>query len=114
MTPQHFNVEFLKYYEKDVVDSITQKVKAGRAARGQDAKDYSISAEAVYVYSGPIRLAVVRLTDSDTAKQVLITGIVGAELRRIACVRASPEAIPITSGPCGEKIAEVFGAPVKD
>jgi hypothetical protein len=66
------------------------------------------SSEAVYVESRGTKLAVIRLSPGDGSRVVYVAGIVGRELKRVACARTSLAAIPITYGPCADKIAEVF------
>jgi hypothetical protein len=43
---------------------------------------------------------------------VLILGVVGDQIKRVTCLRKSPDPIVITQGACGEKISEVFNVKI--
>jgi hypothetical protein len=76
---------------------------------------FDVTSEATYFESGSTKLAIIRLRWSDgsnhapIANHALIAGVVGKELKRVTCVRDSPETIPVSYGTCAEKVKEVFG-----
>ncbi len=90
------------------------KINAIKAlkAQGQPAVAPSVVANSVYAYAGPTKLAVIRLTVGGSVAMVSLVGIIGSEMRHVGCVRESVEPIPITLGPCGEKIKEIFDAEI--
>lgn len=109
VTQQNFDLQFLKSLEAYTVERVTLKAKEFLASQGHANTQLNISSEAIYAESGPMKLAVIRLRGSDGSNQIFITGIVGNELKRVACIRNSTETIPISYGICAEKINEVFG-----
>lgn len=101
---------FLKKLEEYTVERMTLRTKERLASQGLANVQVDFTAESTYVEIGARKLAVIRLHDgSDASRQVVIAGVVGAELKRVWCVRRSPENIPVTSGVCGERVEEVFG-----
>lgn len=109
VTQEQWDLNFLKNLESYTIDRVRIKAKEYLASIGQQNVAIDITSEATYVETGSIKLAVVRMQDA-TSRQIIIAGIVGKELKRVACIRASAEAIPVSYGPCGDKITEVFGA----
>ena len=109
-TPKQMDIAFLRRLEEHTVTSIKEKVRKNHAAQGYSGPDLDLQAESVFVEAGGNKLAVVRLRGSDNSFSVFLLGIVGNELRKIACTRTHPDPIPITSGTCSEKVKEVFGA----
>ena len=112
VTQQNFDMHFLKNLEAYTVERVTLKAKEFLASQGHTNTQLNISSEAIYAESGSMKLAVIRLRGSDGSNQVFITGIVGNELKRVACIRKSTETIPISYGICAEKINEVFGTKI--
>lgn len=110
VTSNQMDIPFLRRLEQHTITSIKEKVRKSRAAKGYSGPDLELQAESVFVEAGSNKLAVVRLRGSDNSFSVFLVGIVGNELRKIACTRPHPDPIPITSGPCSEKVKEVFGA----
>lgn len=108
VTQQNFDIRFLKSLEAYTVQRVKVKAKEFLESQGHPNAQLDISSEATYVESGPMKLAVIRLRGSDGSNQVFIDGIIGNELKRVACVRNSTEAIPISYGVCAKKIKEVF------
>lgn len=114
ITQDRMDMVFLKNLEAWTVERF--KLRAGEffASQGRpDAPLADITSEATYVETGPTKLAVIRLRSSAGSSQVFglfVTGVVGTQLKRVACVRNSPGTIPLSYGPCGEKVTEVFGA----
>lgn len=111
VTQQNFDLNFLKNLEVYTVERVKLKAKEYLASQGLPNTNVDFTSEAAYVESGSIKIAVIRLT-SEGSNQVLITGIVGNELKRVACIRNSTETIPISYGVCSDKIKEVFGIEV--
>lgn len=109
LTVNNFDLSFLRYFENTTLDGVKRKAKEHYSSLGVTAPIIEFSSEANYVESGPMKLAVVRLSSSDGARQVFIAGLVGKEFKRVLCVRNTTESIPITYGECAEKIKEVFG-----
>lgn len=110
VTARDMDINFLHRLEQYTVESITEKVKKGRAAQGYSGPDIELMPESVFVEAGANKLAVIRLRGSDNSFSVFLVGIVGNELKKVVCTQSSPDPIPITSGLCGEKVKEVFGS----
>jgi len=108
VTQARWDQTFLKNLESYTRERIAQKAKEYLAANGQPNASVHLESQAVYVESGNSKLAVIRIRGNDGSNQALIHGIVGSQLKRVVCVRNSPEQIPISYGPCGEKVKEVF------
>jgi hypothetical protein len=109
VTQAQWDQKFLNNLESYTRERITQKAKELLAANGQPDATVNLESQAVYVESGNTKLAVIRIQGNDGSNQALIHGIVGNQLKRVGCVRNSTEQIPISYGPCGEKVKEVFG-----
>lgn len=110
VTQDQLSPTFLRNLEAYTVERI--RTLAAQAAKDQGhASQGSVitSSEAVYVEAGGKKLAVLRLEGSDKSSQVMVAGIVGSELVRVLCLRATPERVPLTYGPCNDKIKEAFG-----
>ena len=108
VTQDQMNLDFLKNLEAYTVQRVTAKTNENLAASGHPNLKAQFSSEATYVEGGPTKLALIRLSTTG-ARQIFIAGIVGRELKRVLCLRESEEAIPVASGPCADKIKEVFG-----
>jgi hypothetical protein len=115
ITAANLDLAVLKNLEAYTVERTRLKTRESLASQGQDDANLDLVSEANYVESGTAKVAVIRMRWSDRsnkkdiANQVLIAGVVGAELKRVACVRETPESIPVSYGPCAEKVQEVFG-----
>ncbi len=104
---KNLDMLFLKNLEAYTVERIKTKIRELPSSPQID-----ITSEATYVESGPMKFAVIRLRGSDNSNQVFIHGIVGNELKRVACLSNSTEAIPISYGVCADKVNEVFGTKI--
>lgn len=105
---------YLRGLEAWTVERLRVNALRGLAEEGDNRTDIEIEANSVYVFAGPLKLAVTRVMLDGRAFLVSVVGVVGSELRRVGCVRDSAEPIPITSGPCAKKIRDTFGASVGD
>jgi len=112
VTQKDLNLNFLKRFETLVVRRTKVNARKYLVSQGYPNAKIDISSESTYVYSGSIKLIVIRLSGSDGSNQVFITGIIGNEFKRVVCVRDSKKRIPITSGVCADKIKEVFGTKI--
>lgn len=108
VTQQQMDLDFLRNLEVYTVQRATAKTNEKLAAAGHPDMKVRFTSEATYVESGPIKLALIRLSATG-ARSIFIAGIVGRELKRVLCWRESEESIPVASGPCADKIREVFG-----
>lgn len=111
-TQQDFDLDFLKALEAYTLERYRAKSKEVveyRRSQGEQIDDVDFESEAIYVESGKMKLAVIRFDATEGSNTVVIVGIVGNELRRIACSRNSTERVPLSYGNCAEKIHEVFG-----
>jgi hypothetical protein len=107
VTQQNLDINFLKNLEAYTVERVKAKIR-----ELPNSPYIDITSEATYVESGSMKFAVIRLRGSDDSNQIIVHGIIGKELKRVACLRKSTEAIPISYGECAEKIKEVFGTKI--
>ena len=98
---------FLKNFETYTVERMTARTQDIYKQRGI-AGAVAFSAESNYVELEGAQLAVVRLRGPEGSTAVVLAGILGTELVRVSCVSTAPQEIPITFGPCGQKVREVF------
>lgn len=111
-TQQNFNLNFLKNLETYTVERVKIKTKEYLASQGYPNTNVDFTSDATYIESGSMKLAVIRLRASEGSNQVFIAGIIGNELKKVACLRNSTETIPISYGVCSDKIKEVFGVKI--
>ena len=109
VTQKSFDLRFLQLMEGYVVERTRIKAKEYLASIGKGDQRVELTSEATYVEVGAKKLIVIRITDQQGVGGVTIAGLVGAELKRVTCAKNSPGAPPISFGPCGKKVAEVFG-----
>lgn len=108
VSPEQFDLDFLKKLEVYMVERSTIKAKEYLTSQGYPDANVKYASEATYVESGSMKLAVIRMS-APGLRQVVVAGIVGSEFKRVSCLRASEEAIPITRGVCADKVKEAFG-----
>jgi hypothetical protein len=110
MTRKDMTPDFLTNLENYTRQQIQIKSQAYLEANGVRDKKIVIKADGVYIETGGQKLAVIKVSDQfDMSRTVVINGIVGKEFKRVLCTRATKEPIPISYGPCAEKIKEAFG-----
>lgn len=104
----------LKMLEKRSVEMLEAKTRAYLKAQGQSTQLPKFQSEAHYMQAGSMKLAIVRIRVPNSVNQVLLYGIKGTELRRVACVRTKniEESIPLFYGPCGDRVREVYGVSI--
>ena len=110
VTQADFNLSMLKDFEQRTLSTIRKKTIDQMRSQGDSSPPPKIRSEAHYLEAGRMKLAVVRLISPGSVNQVYTFGIVGSELRRVACVRTENfnQSIPVFSGPCGEKIRQTY------
>jgi len=110
VTQEQLDLNFLNNLEAHTLERVKVKVKDRLMSLGYSDVEPALTSEATYIQSGKTKLAIIRIKGNDAGNQVFISGIAGAELKRIACISASQTTIPVSYGECGEKIREVFGS----
>lgn len=114
-TAVDFNMQMLAAIEKRTVELFVTKTRA--ALRSQGVRDDlpRLQVDSHYVDAQGQRLAVVKIRGGKSINNVSLYGIVGTELRRVACVRTADfdQSIPLFYGPCGVKVKEVFGVDLR-
>ena len=110
VTQDKLDINFLNNLEAYTLERVKIKTKERLVSLGYPDTEVNFMSEATYVQNGKTKLAIVRIKSPNAGNQVHISGIEGAELKRIACVTTSQTTIPISYGKCGEKIKEVFGS----
>jgi hypothetical protein len=113
-TQSDFTPQLLKAMERKTVETIRAKAQAHLKSTGQTTKLPPFQSESHYVSTGGMKLAIVRIKLPGSVNQVIVFGIRGTELHRVACVRTSDFdlSIPIFSGACGDKLREVLGVSI--
>ena len=111
ITQDRMDIDFLKHLEAYTLERVKANTREYRASKGlADLADLSgeITSDPIYAQIGPRKVGVIRI-GSAGLRSVFVVGIVGREMKRVTCVRESEMAIPISYGPCGDKVEEVFG-----
>ena len=111
-TQQDFDINFLNNLEAYTVERLKVNTNKARATQGLAPLQSDITSEAMYVWSGPRKLAVIRFRFPDGSNSVFISGIIGDEFTRIGCIGDPVETISIATGVCAKKVEEVFGAKI--
>lgn len=109
-TPRDLNQEVLQFLERRTVDLFTRKAKEALRSMGKPPELPKLQVASHYLDVGDQRLAIIKISAPKTIRQVFLYGIVGNELRRVACARNAEfeRDIPLSYGSCGSKITEVF------
>ena len=113
-TQSDLDLRMLNAIEQRTVELFSTKVKNALRAQGQPPNLPKLQVNSHYVEAGARKLAVVKIAAPHHINQVFLYGIVGNELRRVACARTSnfDESIPLFYGECGSKVKEVFGVDI--
>jgi hypothetical protein len=110
MGRKDLTMAFLRNLEAYTRTELSKKYQAYLEAQGIHDRHIALKIDGTYLETRGQKLAIIKVSDeSDTSRSIFVTGFVGKELRRVTCIRASKEPIPISYGPCGEKINEAFG-----
>ena len=109
VTQRSFDLGFLQVMESYTLERTRIKANEYLASIGKKNQEAKLTSQATYVESGTKKLIVIRITNEAGSGGVTVAGIVGAELKRVLCTKVTPGVPPISYGPCGQKIAEVFG-----
>jgi len=110
-TQADLNMDMLHFLEQYTVKRAVANAQKHFEAMGYDGK-ISMESNALYVDSGSMKFAVIRMWPSIESVEmgaVSVIGIQGTDLKRVLCLSESREQIPISYGVCGEKIRQVFG-----
>lgn len=105
-TINDMDLAFLHRYEVWVLD----KTKKHAIQRGLDAS--IITASAAYVLSGSQKFAVAYLSDGMFTSTAVIFGIKESQAIRVTCAVGELADVEIMSGPCNDKVRQIFGTPL--
>ena len=108
VTQNSFNQDFLKAMESHIRERTRIKANEYLASIGKGNQQTIAISESTYVELGTRKLIVIRVKDEFDIGAVTIAGIVGTELKRVVCAKFTPGLPPITFGPCGQKVEEIF------
>lgn len=109
LTPQFANA-----LEKHGVSRIASTLEATAKQAGVSMPPAQIHSESTVVQSQGKKLVIVRYEIGSTARAVEVIGISGANAYRVMCTREALDAIPLTTGPCAQKVKEVHGVSIAD
>ena len=114
-TEADLDQEGLKGLENWIVETMLKKGRNKFSELGYNPKDFKpeLDANSVYVTAGGKKLAIIKVNMDDSMRSVTVMGIKGTELHRVSCIRSSNHDIPVWSGPCGDKIYDVFEVSVR-
>lgn len=107
VTTKQMNQNFLKNLETYIVELTKVKINEYLTSKGYPNTKIHLTSEAVYIQSGPQKIAIIRLKGSNS-NHVVAVGVTDKELKRITCISNSVELVSISYGACGDKIKEVF------
>ncbi len=116
LTENDFSMQMLSSIEEWSKGRVLENSKKAFVSQGFSADQFKgkVRAESNYLSMSGKKLGVVNLSvfseNSDQAivKMVRVFGFVDDGIATVSCMRQSDEKIPITFGPCGEKLKEVF------
>ena len=110
ITQANFDQEFMKMTEIWIVEASQKRANEYLASVGKATKNVKLSGKSIYIEKGTKKLMLVRMFDANGALlSITVIGVLGEEIKRVLCIRSTLGQIPISYGPCGKKIAEVFG-----
>ena len=115
VTEADLDQQGLKNLENWIVEMWRQKAKNSFIEMGGKPEAFkpNMTAKSVYVTAEGKKLAIIKVNMDNAVRMVTIMGIVGDELHRVGCLRASNHDIPVWSGECGKKVNEVFGVSIQ-
>jgi hypothetical protein len=96
-----------EYFAKRVYEEASRYLEE----RGEAGLEQPTS-ETVFLEVDGKRLGVTRLHSDGNVGVVLVFGIVGDEFVRVQCMSRSMSRIPLSRGPCREKLQEAFGVSI--
>jgi hypothetical protein len=110
ITQASFDQAFLKMTESWIVERTRVKAKEYLISIGKGTQEVKLISEATYIEKGAKKLMLVRISSPNGApSSITVIGVIGQEVKRVLCARETVGPIPISYGPCGNKITEVFG-----
>jgi hypothetical protein len=111
LSEEDLDAGFLLRLQAQLVAAQTARTREALRANGYSEDFPPPRVSSTYVTSNGHRYGLVRsriAKDDANVEAVLIVGLVDGRLRRVVCTSTVGE-VPISSGPCAEKIAEAFG-----
>ena len=109
ITQASLDSSFLKLIESYTLERVRIKANEYLASIGKRNERVQLTSEATYVYGGNQKLIIIQIIDKNGVVNLIVGGIVGSEFKRVMCLKTTPGSPPISHGPCGAKISEVFG-----
>ena len=109
VTEQDFSPQLAEAIARHGVSRITAELEAMAKQSGLKLPTPRIHSESTVIQTKGRKLAIIRYEINAATRAVEIIGISGSLLHRVMCTRDSLDEILITSGPCAEKIHEVYG-----
>ena len=103
---QGFLYRYQEYAKEIFLDKLGQRIEAmGKRLPA----NFELPAESFYITTDSQKLAATRFNVSGISNSIELLGIVGDKIYRVGCVHQSKEKVPLSYGPCADKIKEVFG-----
>jgi hypothetical protein len=112
VTEQDLSPQLAEGIARHGVSRITAKLEAMAKQSGLELPTPRIHSESTVIQTKGRKLAIIRYEINAATRAVEIIGISGSLLNRVMCTRDSLDEILITSGPCADKIHEVFGVKI--
>lgn len=112
ITNSDMNLALLRRIEARSLVEMKEKVGAqARAAGVLPTEVPALKSDASLMNYHKTTLAIIRIRSAATLNTVLVLGVVGDELRRVACSRTAhfDANIELFSGPCGDAVRLMFG-----
>jgi hypothetical protein len=110
-TQAELDIEMLSALEVRTKEIMQSKIKEAVSYYGNKNYKPNFTTTSTYMFAGKYKLAVINLEAVPYARARVIYGIKGRELLKILCMRNDGTSgnVPISYGPCADKIKSVFG-----
>ena len=106
LTKEKMNNEVLKKLEQYWVSQIKTQVEKPPINYAVNSQD--IISESKYIENKKYKLAIIQIKIASTASAVIVSGIIGSELKSVGCTSKGNTVPDITSGICGEAVEKIF------
>jgi hypothetical protein len=110
ITQKDLDQGFLYRYQEYAKEIFLAKLRQRIEAMGKRLPaNFDVPAESFYITTGSQKLAATRFNASGVSNSIELLGIVGDTMYRVGCAHQSKDKVPLSYGPCADKLKEVFG-----